>query len=256
MKAESGRRRVSSPLHRIKLTFIGTRGYIDARTRRHRRHSALLVALRGRRIMIDCGVDWRRQLRVLHVNAILITHAHPDHIGGLDRGAPCPVYATAVTRRLAASFPVAAWRIVKPRRPVRVAGFTVEAFRVAHSLRAPAVGYRISRGRTAFFYVPDVLVIPERRAALRGVKLFIGDGATLTRPMVRRRGKALYGHTTIRAQLGWCKREGVAKAVFTHCGSEIVTGNARCIAGRVRAMGKERGVDAQIAYDGLEVVLD
>ncbi|HEY7607890.1 MAG TPA: MBL fold metallo-hydrolase [Alphaproteobacteria bacterium] len=237
------------------LTFIGTRGYIDARTRRHGRHSALLVALRGERIMIDCGEDWRGRLRALRPNALLVTHAHPDHAGGLDRGAPCPVYATAETRRLAARYPISAWRIVKLRRPIRVSGFTVEAFRVAHSLRAPAVGYRISRGRTAFFYVPDVVAIAHRRAALRGVKLFVGDGATLTRPMVRRRGKALYGHTTIQAQLGWCRREGVARAVFTHCGSEIVAGNARRVGRRVRMMGKERGVNAQVAYDGLELVL-
>jgi ribonuclease BN (tRNA processing enzyme) len=239
----------------MKLIFIGTRGYIDAKTRRHARHSALLVARRGRRIMIDCGEDWRGRLRTLRPDAILITHAHPDHIGGLDRGAPCPVYATAETRRLAASCPVSAWRIVKPHRPVRVSGFTVEAFSVVHSLRAPAVGYRISRGRTAFFYVPDVVAIVERRAALRGAKLFVGDGATLTRPMVRRRGKALYGHTTIQAQLGWCRRAGVARAVFTHCGSEIVAGNGRRMGRRVRAMGKERGVDAQVAYDGLKLVL-
>jgi ribonuclease BN (tRNA processing enzyme) len=253
MNAQSGR--VPAPPARMKLTFIGTRGYIDAKTRRHGRRSALLVALRERRIIIDCGEDWCGWLRAVRPEAILITHAHPDHIGGLDRGAPCPVYATAETRRLAAGCPISAWRIIKPRRPVRVAGFTVEAFRVTHSLRAPAVGYRISRGSAAFFYVPDVVAISDRRAALHGVRLFVGDGATLTRPMVRRRRKALYGHTTIRAQLGWCRREGVARAVFTHCGSEIVTGDARRVDRQVRVMGKERGVDAQVAYDGFELIL-
>jgi hypothetical protein len=32
----------------MKLTFLGTRGEIDARTRRHRMHTSLLVVSRGR----------------------------------------------------------------------------------------------------------------------------------------------------------------------------------------------------------------
>jgi ribonuclease BN (tRNA processing enzyme) len=46
----------------MKLTFIGTRGEIDARTRRHRMHTSLLVSYRRARVMIDCGLDWLRKL--------------------------------------------------------------------------------------------------------------------------------------------------------------------------------------------------
>ncbi len=237
------------------LTFLGTRGYIDVRTRLHRRHSALLVTIRGRRFMIDCGEDWRLRLRALHPDAILLTHAHPDHAGGLDRGAPCPVYATTETQRLLTRSPVSAWRTVRPRKPFRLCGCTAEAFRVIHSLRAPAVGYRISHGRAVCFYVPDVVAIPQRRAALRGVTLYIGDGARLTRPLVRGRGDVPFGHTSVQDQLDWCRREGVARALFTHCGTEVVAGDARRIEGLVRRMGEERGVDAGIARDGLEVEL-
>jgi glyoxylase-like metal-dependent hydrolase (beta-lactamase superfamily II) len=65
------------------LTFLGTRGYIDARTRRHRMHTALLVTRRRRRVMIDCGEDWAPRVGRLRPQAILVTHAHPDHTGGL-----------------------------------------------------------------------------------------------------------------------------------------------------------------------------
>ena len=179
----------------------------------------------------------------------------PDHAFGLARGAPCPVYATAETWSLLERYPVADRRIVLPREPFSIGGMSFEAFPVDHSLRAPAVGYRVKAGRAAFFYVPDLVAIRERAEALRGVALYIGDGATVTRSMVRRRGQALIGHAPIRAQLGWCKEEGVARAIFTHCGSEIVRSDARAIEARVRALGLEQGIDARLAHDGLSLTL-
>ncbi len=59
--------------------------------------------------------------------------------------------------------------------------------------------------------------------------------------------------TFIRAQLGWCQKEGISRAIFTHCGSQIVTGDERTLGAQVRRLGKERGVDACIAYDGMQV---
>jgi glyoxylase-like metal-dependent hydrolase (beta-lactamase superfamily II) len=64
------------PMH---LHFLGTRGEIEVRTRQHRMHSALLVSHRTGRVMIDCGLDWLRKLRRLRPDAIVLTHAHPDH---------------------------------------------------------------------------------------------------------------------------------------------------------------------------------
>jgi phosphoribosyl 1,2-cyclic phosphodiesterase len=239
----------------MKLTFLGTRGYIDARTRRHRRHSALLAAYKGRTVMIDCGEDWAGRLDEIAPGAIFVTHAHPDHAWGLKGGTHRPVYATEDSWRAMADYPITRRHVLEPRRPVTVATMRVEAFAVVHSLRAPAVGYRLSAGRVSVFYVPDVIDVHERAAALAGIRLFVGDGASLTRPLVRRKGDALFGHTTIRAQLGWCQKAGVPRAIFTHCGRQIVTGDERTSAAKVRAMGRERGVEASIAHDGLEVVL-
>jgi len=42
----------------MKLNFLGTRGEIEAQTRQHRMHTALLVFYRGKKVMIDCGLDW------------------------------------------------------------------------------------------------------------------------------------------------------------------------------------------------------
>src|SRR5690606_10182768 len=111
---------------------------------------------------------------------------------------------------------------LRHRRPVSIEGIELEAFPVEHSLIAPAVGYRILAGGATIFYVPDLVRIRQRRAALRGVRIYIGDGATLARSLVRRRDGRLIGHASIAAQLEWCAREGVSRAVFTHCGSAIV----------------------------------
>jgi hypothetical protein len=103
------------------------------------------------------------------------------------------------------------------------------------------------------FYVPDVVEIPDEREALTGVDLYIGDGATLTRPIQRVRQGTRVGHTTIREQLVWCGRNDVPSAIFTHCGSEIVRGDERRLGGELRRVARAHGVEARFAYDGMVV---
>jgi len=87
------------------------------------------------------------------------------------------------------------------------------------------------------------------------VTIYIGDGATFTRSFVRKRGDVLIGHAAISAQLGWCAKEGVPRVIITHCGSEIVTGDERKLSAKLRAMAADRGIEASIACDGLELIL-
>jgi phosphoribosyl 1,2-cyclic phosphodiesterase len=183
--------------------------------------------------------------------AIILTHAHPDHAFGLKRGAPCPVYATPETWALISRFPVRDRRLIQPCKPLRLGPLAFEAFSVDHSLRAPAVGYRVRERRRAFFYVPDVAALPERHEALHDIALYIGDGATIRRSMVRKRDGVLTGHAPITTQLDWCEAEGVRRAIFTHCGSPIVRGNAREMSALVHELGRDRSIDARIAHDGL-----
>ena len=238
----------------MKITFLGTRGEIERRTELHRRHSSLLVAHRGRRVTIDCGADWLGQIPRPSPDAMVLTHAHPDHVGGLRGGSPCPVYATDATWRAIERYDIAERAVVRSRVPVTIGGIVFEAFPLEHSLRAPAVGYRISAGKVTVFYAPDVVSIHAQRQGLAGIGLYVGDGASTVRPIVRRRNGALIGHASIRDQLDWCAGEGVTRAIFTHCGSEVVRGHQHAVA-RVAALGRERGVDAGIAYDGMEVTL-
>jgi phosphoribosyl 1,2-cyclic phosphodiesterase len=239
----------------MKLSFLGTRGYIKAHNRHHNRHSSLLVSYGRRRLLVDCGEDWINLIGGIRANAIIVTHAHPDHAGGLRQGAACPVYATSDAWKTMDNYQIKDRRTVRTREPFALDGIKIEAFPVVHSLLAPAVGYRITAGRIAIFYVPDVIDIEDKEQALAGVRLFIGDGASISRPLVRRHGSELFGHTTVRAQLGWCQEAGIKRAIFTHCGSEIVEHDERVTVRKLREMGSERGVDARLAHDGLEIVL-
>jgi hypothetical protein len=100
------------------------------------------------------------------------------------------------------------------------------------------------------FYVPDVAELPHAAKVLRGIDVYIGDGATIKRSLVCRRGRTLIGHAPIAAQLDWCKRASVKEAVFTHCGSQIVQGDARELDALVRRLGRDHGIEARVARDG------
>jgi uncharacterized circularly permuted ATP-grasp superfamily protein len=108
-----------------------------------------------------------------------------------------------------------------------VCGIRFEAFPVEHSLIAPAVGCRVTDGKCCVFYAPDLVRIYASAEALCGIDIYIGDGASITRPILRHRNGMLIGHASIRSQLEWCAEESMRRAIFSHCGSEIVEANAR-----------------------------
>jgi phosphoribosyl 1,2-cyclic phosphodiesterase len=205
--------------------------------------------------MIDCGADWLNAVNSVSPTAIVLTHAHGDHAYGLAKGVSCPVYATDETWSVISRFPIAERRSLTPYEPFISGGVRFEAFPVDHSIRAPAVGYRVTADDTVFFYVPDVAAIGHRREALGGIELYIGDGATITQSMIRRRDHMLIGHSPIAAQLDWCEAEGVTRAIFTHCGSGIVKQNPRLIEACVKELGVKHNIDAGVAYDGLNLRL-
>jgi phosphoribosyl 1,2-cyclic phosphodiesterase len=218
-------------------------------------HTSLMVSYRGADVMIDCGLDWLGKFERLHPDAIVLTHAHPDHAWGLRNGAPCPVHAPQKTWETLTGCRVEDRHLIRECTPTKICGITFESFAVEHSILAPAVGYRVSAGRACIFYVPDLIFIHDRAAALKNVQIYIGDGATVTRSFIRRRGKTLIGHSPVRTQLTWCEKEGVPRAIITHCGSEIVTGDERKLSAQLRAMAADRGIEVCIAHDRMKLEL-
>jgi ribonuclease BN (tRNA processing enzyme) len=222
-------------------------------------HASLLIIHKNKRIMIDCGETYLNKLKKINPDHIIITHAHPDHAFGLKNGAPCPVWATHDSWNILKNFPIEKKfkKLIKINKKQKIEKINFEAFEVIHSIKAPAVGYRISVKKSAFFYVPDVLWIEDRKNALKNIIFYIGDGATIQRNMVRKDKKtnALFGHANIKQQFTWCKKENVRKMIITHCGSDIVK-NEKKAKKIIEDLAAKKEIEFEIAYDGMEFSLD
>ena len=174
----------------------------DPRDRRTR--SAALIAAAGRQLLIDTPPELRLQLvaaGVAAVDGVLFTHAHADHLHGIDdlravsvrqRG-PLPVYGSSETlaeigRRFGYIFDAT------PAQPgtskpeliahaliagcaAEIAGMAVLPLALPHGDRT-VFGYRIG----AVAYLTDAKTIPEPvRRQLRGLDVLVLN-ALLPRP--------------------------------------------------------------------------
>ncbi len=161
-----------------------------------RRRCSLYIEEQGKRLLIDTGADLRWQLidnSITDLDAVLYTHAHADHINGIDdlrsiclrRKKVLEIYSNQETiQHLQTAFsylfnePNAQNlypRLLNPNiirdGTFQAAGIGIEAFTVDHVV-IQALGYKI--GDIAYF--PDIFdMAGSTKAALSGVHTLIID---------------------------------------------------------------------------------
>src|ERR1700712_2098505 len=169
----------------------GNWGLCDPAEARNRRTRASIVIENdaGCRLLVDTSPDMRGQLlacAIKSVDAILFTHAHADHITGLDDvrilnrivNRPLEAFATQQTlgelkQRFGYAFkpwtgpgffrPALAERMVEPGETCQIADFPVELFNQNHGFTT-SLGLRIG----SFGYSTDVVALDDAAFELLG----------------------------------------------------------------------------------------
>lgn len=232
----------------MQLTFLGSRGNHPATSVRHQRQSSLLIEAADQRLMLDCGSDWSSDVVSFDLDAILLTHAHIDHAGGIGPDIECPIFATAATWQALGRDDIQHKRIVSVDQVLDFGPLQLSFRPLAHSLRAPAVALLVTSPAGRICYAPDVAELPD--GVLEGCGLYIGDGSTWDDQLLRQEAGKTCGHAPIPQQLDWCLKAGVSDVVFTHCGPQVVTESAAWQA-RLSARASSIGLCARFAHDGM-----
>ncbi len=230
----------------------------DPRDRRTR--TAALIETRGKRLLIDTPPELRLQLvaaGVDHVDAVLFTHAHADHVHGIDdlralsvrQGAMLPAYGSRATMAdLVAKFPYIfdpsilvpvgtskpelAAHVLEPGTSASIAGVPVLPLSLPHGDHQ-VFGYRVG----AVAYLTDVKAIPDSvMEALQGLEVLVLN-ALLSRPHPL--------HLSIPEAVAAAQRVGARRTLFTHLTHETTHA----------ALAAKLPAGIAPAYDGLVIDL-
>ncbi len=228
----------------MRLTFLGTKGYIEEHSRKHYYHSSLLIEYKKFRLLIDHGTN-SKPLSMIKADAILISHGHPDTFKWVvkDENYDGPIYTTKETKELSKF--KKKFRILKPNKWFSLGPFKIMAYPVVHSFRAPAAGFKIKADKT-ILYNSDLVVMKDKRV-LKDVDLYIGDGSSVRGNLVRKRGKQLFGHARMQTQINWCRQYGIKDIIFTHVGKEVIEKGDK----KVLRLIKQDGFSLSLSYDGM-----
>lgn len=257
----------------MKLTFLGTgtsqgvpvigcRCEVctshDGRDKRLR--TSAMVEAEGVRLVIDAGPDFRYQMLrtgVRRLDAILLTHEHKDHIGGLDDVRAfnfvdypptihrvdifaSPQTLSAVRKDFDYAFGKEKYRGVPEielhgidlSKPFRVGGVEVLPIEGHHSERFSVTGFRI--GRLA--YLTDFKTIDEtEERKLEGVEMLVVNAL---------RFEEHYSHFNVAEALELIRRIAPREAYLTHMSHGI---------GLHAVTEPTLPAGVHMAYDGLEI---
>lgn len=184
----------------------------------------------GPSILIDCGPDLRTQLLRAGspaINALLITHSHYDHVGGIDdlrpycAAGPMPTYCREDVERdlrsrvpycfaehLYPGVPTFDIHSIDPEKPFIAAGIEIIPLPVMH-YRLPIVGFRIG----PMAYITDCKTMPaETVDKIRGVD-------TLVINALRHTGHI--SHQTLAEAIGIINEIKPREAYLTHISHDM-----------------------------------
>lgn len=218
----------------------------DKRTR-----TSALVQTMGKTILIDPSPDFRQQAlaaQIHHIDAVLITHSHYDHVGGIDdlrpfcADGPLPMYMNQETERDLRKhydycfrehpYPgVPTFKInVVGNSPFYIDGIKIEPISVMHA-QLPILGYRIGN----FAYITDAKTIAESEMyKLKGVEMLVINAL---------RNRQHFSHLSLEEALRLIKEISPRKAYLTHFNHEI---------GRHEDLARRLPSNVEPGYDGLE----
>jgi phosphoribosyl 1,2-cyclic phosphate phosphodiesterase len=224
--------------------------------RDERLRASVLVETEGKRILIDCGPDFRMQmLKTLETNyfteldGVLLTHEHYDHVGGLDdlrtfcRNGALEVYAendvaNAIRTRISYVFKEHRYPGIPNLNmneirnvPFFISGIKIIPVRLMHG-KLPIFGFRIGN----FAYLTDLKTIPEEEyAKLENLDILVINAL---------RNQEHISHQTVEDALQQIKKINPQRAYLTHMSHQF---------GLHSVMEKKMPENIFIAYDGLVI---
>ncbi len=220
-----------------------------------RLRSSALVSVGGKNILIDAGPDFRQQMlreKIVKLDAILLTHEHKDHIGGLDdvrafnyiQKRPMDIYAEkrvcdllqsrdfayVVERKDYPGIPKMNFKLIENKKFL-VNEIEVLPIRGTHN-KLPVFGYRINN----FAYVTDMnFISDEEKNKLQGLDVLV---------ITSLRRKEHVSHFSLKEALQIINEVKPKKAYLTHISHKL---------GFYKDLIKELPDNVFPAYDGLKV---
>jgi phosphoribosyl 1,2-cyclic phosphate phosphodiesterase len=215
-----------------------------------RLRASVLITEGEQKILIDCGPDLRQQLiehQIYSLSAILLTHEHYDHVGGLDDVRPlgkANVYAerkvlNVIQRNMPYSFAENKYPGV-PRIHLHeidenkfvVNNLEIQPIRVMHAA-LPILGFRI--GKIA--YLTDVKTIGEKSIELLKELDILVINALRTFEHI--------SHITLEEALILAKKIGARETYFTHISHDL---------GLHKEVNIQLPSNVHLAFDGLKLI--
>ncbi|HCQ29572.1 MAG TPA: MBL fold metallo-hydrolase [Flavobacteriales bacterium] len=220
----------------------------------NRLRTSAMISYNDKNIVIDTGPDFRQQMlreKVEHLDAVLFTHEHKDHIAGLDdvrafnyiQKQPTDIYASAsVIQALEREFYYAFEEVKYPgvpqlqvheifNQPFKLFGRQIIPIKVWH-YKLPVFGYRIGD----ITYITDANRIDEEeKEKIKGTKVLIVNAL---------RKEKHISHFTLDEAVELSQKVGAESAYLTHISH---------LMGDHHSVNRGLPQNIQLAYDGLSI---